>query len=743
MIRAAKMIWILLAFGVAGTFGLAQSAHAALEENLAALEEFWSNLYPDDIVVNEEPILGPPELLAKAKPDECYNGDYTSDNPAEWVPSTNPPMTNGTCPEGSVPKVNQAYVWSLTKAGNNLWFGTVANTACWVLGSVIGPLWQWANETESSVCEYGWPIFDAFGDSRPPQIYMFDTQTDTLNEKTPEDPLINDTLGIRSAGSHENVIILGGPSLSSGLNLFAFQADGVYIGSTNLPQYNDIRKWIVIHDVLYTSVQNTGGGGSVLRWNGVAENPFEFEVVGNLDAMGANLTEHEGRLFTATWPVMDVTAIYNPDNLVLAGLYMSPPIPKGGLSSLHADAWTKVWDVSEYEPDFIVRYTYGGGALASFNGYLYWGTMHVPVAAQAAALLLQGQEIFGIVFDFDANGDGEIDSDERRAVSRGTRRPTSLFRGSNFGTSRQTVQLLYGLRYLPTYSSSEKSYTIGQDLFHSNRVGGLFGADAQWGVAGFGNRRNAYTWTMAVYGNRLFIGTYDSTSPGRDPEPPFLTGCDLYRVECTGGPAVPENLTGMGNFANYGIRTILADNDNDALYLGMANPRNLLTDGEGNNVGGWELLRAVSTVEPCGGSQSGPGGTGDGVGGDNRTSGDDGDDNGGLHCAIATAAHGSPLEPRVKVLREFRDRFLLPNKVGKAFVRLYNTYSPPIAEFIARHDSVQAVVRGGLLPFIGVSWLVLKLGMGPTLVMVFMLMLSTLACAFMFVSFRKRRPGVN
>ena len=38
------------------------------------------------------------------------------------------------------------------------------------------------------------------------------------------------------------------------------------------------------------------------------------------------------------------------------------------------------------------------------------------------------------------------------------------------------------------------------------------------------------------------------------------------------------------------------------------------------------------------------------------------------------------------VLREFRDRFLLINAIGKGFVRIYNTYSPTIADFIANHD---------------------------------------------------------
>lgn len=82
----------------------------------------------------------------------------------------------------------------------------------------------------------------------------------------------------------------------------------------------------------------------------------------------------------------------------------------------------------------------------------------------------------------------------------------------------------------------------------------------------------------------------------------------------------------------------------------------------------------------------------------------------GSGCFIATAAYGSPIQPYVRILREFRDRFLLVNPIGKSFVQLYYTYSPPIADFIGNHDSLRAIVRVSLLPLIGASWIALKMG---------------------------------
>lgn len=81
-------------------------------------------------------------------------------------------------------------------------------------------------------------------------------------------------------------------------------------------------------------------------------------------------------------------------------------------------------------------------------------------------------------------------------------------------------------------------------------------------------------------------------------------------------------------------------------------------------------------------------------------------------CFIATAAYGSYLAPEVDVLRAFRDKYLMTNAPGRAFVAFYYAHSPPYAAYIARHDDLRFIARLLLTPLVyGVKYPAAGLGM--------------------------------
>ncbi len=73
-------------------------------------------------------------------------------------------------------------------------------------------------------------------------------------------------------------------------------------------------------------------------------------------------------------------------------------------------------------------------------------------------------------------------------------------------------------------------------------------------------------------------------------------------------------------------------------------------------------------------------------------------------CFIATAVYGSPYAEEVILLKEFRDNCLLKFKLGRMFVAFYYWISPPIANQIAKNNSLKEITKSTLVvPLIKVA----------------------------------------
>ncbi len=91
---------------------------------------------------------------------------------------------------------------------------------------------------------------------------------------------------------------------------------------------------------------------------------------------------------------------------------------------------------------------------------------------------------------------------------------------------------------------------------------------------------------------------------------------------------------------------------------------------------------------------------------------------GGGGCFIATAAYGDFGAPEVVILRGLRDSYMKGNSLGEAFVDAYYRFSPPMARFIDEHAWMKPIVRGALLPVVGISWMALHSGIGSSLAVI-------------------------
>ena len=632
-----------------------------LKDELSAQVELGFEDPTDQLQINN---------LAAATPDECYKAGGTYE----------PAQDSGgvySCTDGRQLKVNQGYVWGMAKHNDTLWFGTGPNVQCLMMAQYIAPI---PVETDSFVCDptstyraadksawtlelTGSPTWPAvgprgylrtagiapnfatatayagntiarIGDWRQPDLFTYDLSTG--QQKNLFDDLDADgkkwlgrTLGIRSAGSGDGYVIFAGPDVLTApngawgwVNYFVFTDDGQYVGSDHVENQTNIRKWVDINGKLYTGVgvaptflnfqpdPSNPVRGQVLKFKGFnATDPqgsrIKYDVVGNMTTSPSEFTEFNNRIYTSSWPVGT-----SPDT---AGIYMSPELNGDGELTSNT-AWDKVWDITDYEPDPLIARTMAVGPVQSYDGKIYWGTMNVPFVGS-----------FYLIQAYTAEY-GAPDTEQLALMLLGGWRTTTEFRGDNFESSPD-VQLLYGNVVLPVadFTGPSPSWSLQR-----NKMSAI----PRYGLAGFGNPFNAYTWTMAVNRGDLYVGTFDSSylirsilqdginvtsssmPEGIDPadaqaattlftpenmqallagygltldDLPLQYGADLWRFPTGTHRAVPEFINGGLNRFSYGIRTMISDGSN--LYLGMANPMNLEVNPPGYPQGGWQLLQ--------------------------------------------------------------------------------------------------------------------------------------------------------
>jgi uncharacterized repeat protein (TIGR01451 family) len=167
------------------------------------------------------------------------------------------------------------------------------------------------------------------------------------------------------------------------------------------------------------------------------------------------------------------------------------------------------------------------------------------------------------------------------------------------------------------------------------------------------------------------------------PSPLNLSSASASAGSCSGSPYVSCSLGSLATGQSATATIVATVPSSSGISMGgpLVATADVISATADPNLGNNSAQATVSLTIHGGGTHGGGG-------------------SGGSGCFIATAAYGSYLDPHVYALRQFRDRHLLTNALGRRFVRSYYRYSPAVAALLDHSAALRTLTRVVLSPIV-------------------------------------------
>jgi hypothetical protein len=227
-------------------------------------------------------------------------------------------------------------------------------------------------------------------------------------------------------------------------------------------------------------------------------------------------------------------------------------------------------------------------------------------------------------------------------------------------------------------------------------IGEISGTSAN--IYSLANGTKYYVWVKAI--NSAGDSVFSASASGTPVAALTVPNAPTIQTVTVGDGTLSLIWTASAGASAYGVWYATADNssaaiqrggditDTSYLITGLTNGTRYYLWVKAKNSAGYSTFSTSANETPVADTNSDAGGGGGG-------------------CFIATAAYGSQFEPHVKVLREFRDSYLMQTELGKAFVNLYYKYSPELADVIAKNDTLKLATRWSLVPVVAIAYAML------------------------------------